>query len=338
MWTTARLDLRDPTWVDHVSSQPKAQPFHHPAWAEFVAKVYGFEAFALVVVDEQGAIVGGLPVVEKRKRRWVSLPFTDTCPPLTRDGDGGAFTAAIDQARRTARARALIVHAPLDGSAFRSSAAVSQTLDLTPGPEHLARSFHRSQVRRQITAAEKSGLQLRRADRAEQVSGDYYGLQLMTRKRLGVPVQPRKFFQRLWADVLEPGLGYALLAYSGDVVVAGAVFLSWNGTTVYKYGASDRRYRGLHANHLIFWNAIRDSCARRDHVLDFGRTDFGNEGLRVFKSHWGCVETPLIHSTLADRAPTPSTARAQRVAAPVIRHSPPFVCRAAGELFYKYAA
>jgi CelD/BcsL family acetyltransferase involved in cellulose biosynthesis len=337
MWTTARLDLSDPAWVDHVSTHPEAQPFHHPSWGEFIARVYGFGAFALVVMDERGAVVGGLPVIEKNRHHWVSLPFTDSCPPLAPDGDGRLFTAVIDQARRAAGAR-LIVHAPLAGSPFSSNVACIQTLDLAPGPERLARAFNRSQVRRQIRAAEKSGLELRRADCAEQVSGDYYRLHLMTRRRQGVPVQPRKFFQRLWTDVLEPGLGEALLAYSDDIAVAGAILLSWKGTTVYKYGASDRRYRQLHANHLIFWSAIQNRCAQGDHMFDFGRTDLRNGGLRAFKSRWGCVERPLIHSTLADRPPTPSRGVAQRVAAPMIRHSPEFVCQAAGELLYKYAA
>ncbi len=336
--TSLRFDLHDPRWVEHISSRPEAQPFHHPAWAEFVAGVYGFRAFALAVIDSDGNVAGGLPVAETRGRQWVSLPFTDVCAPLSAGCDGSEFTAVLEQARRAASMRELVIHGKLPGRAFNSTVAVLHTLDLTPGPEALHGAFHRSQVRRAIAAAEKSSLELRRAAHAEEITRDYYGLHLMTRKRQGVPVQPRRFFERLWTDVLEFGLGHALLAYADEVAVAGAVFLSWNGTTIYKYGASDRRYGRLRANHLIFWAAIRQSCAQGDQIFDFGKSAVDNTGLRAFKSSWGSVEMPLVYSTLADRPSRSSTGRLQRIAAPVIRRSPSFVCKAAGELLYKYAA
>ena len=82
------------------------------------------------------------------------------------------------------------------------------------------------------------------------------------------------------------------------VAIASALFLSWNGTTIYKFGASDPEHWPLRPNHLIFWTAIRDSCERGDHRFDFGRTDLENTGLRSFKEGWGAVERPLFTSAL----------------------------------------
>ena len=61
-------------------------PFHDPAWAQLVADCYGFDAFAAALIAEDGEIRAGAPMVAVRhlgrRPRWVSLPFTDYCPPL----------------------------------------------------------------------------------------------------------------------------------------------------------------------------------------------------------------------------------------------------------------
>jgi hypothetical protein len=47
-------------------------------------------------------------------------------------------------------------------------------------------------------------------------------------------VQPRRFFRPLWSRILEPGLGRVLFVDVGSDTVAGAVFLTWNRSVVYK--------------------------------------------------------------------------------------------------------
>ena len=73
--------VNDPGWLELVGSDPKALPFHHPAWTLLLAESYAFKPFVLGLVDESGRIIAGMPIVEVggliRGRRWVSLPFTD---------------------------------------------------------------------------------------------------------------------------------------------------------------------------------------------------------------------------------------------------------------------
>src|ERR1700758_4116167 len=80
------LELTDPRWEGFVARQRSATPFHHPSWGTLIAGCYGFRAFAVATSDATGEIRAGVPVIEVRHLRgepkWVSLPFTDYCPPL----------------------------------------------------------------------------------------------------------------------------------------------------------------------------------------------------------------------------------------------------------------
>jgi hypothetical protein len=54
---------------------------------------------------------------------------------------------------------------------------------------------------------------------------------------------------------------------------------------------------------------------------------------------WANEEKIMHYSILADRPPKPSKIKRVRpILAKFIQHSPPWVCRVIGELFYKYAA
>src|SRR5207253_11199806 len=99
--------------------------------------------------------------------------------------------------------------------------------------------FHRSQVQRNIKRSEREGVTVRVASRERDVTETFYALHVRTRRRLGVPVQRRRFFALLWRRLIEPGHGYALVAEHDGRPAAAAVFLAAGRTTVYKFGASD---------------------------------------------------------------------------------------------------
>ncbi|MBO0807326.1 MAG: GNAT family N-acetyltransferase [Actinobacteria bacterium] len=340
-----RLELTDRRWGDFVAGHPEATPFHHPGWAGLVAGCYGFRAFALATSDESGAIRSGLPVIEVRHLggapRWVSLPYTDYCPPLVLAGaDEQQLAAGLWRASGSAGVRQVEVRAPLPGAAASGSPALRHVLPLDPDPAHVYAGFHHSQVQRSIRRAEREGLTVRAATLPQDLAGTYYRLHLRTRRRQGVPVQPRRFFRLLWESAVSTGLGSVVIVEAAGVPVAGAVFLAWNGTVIYKFGASDPGAWRLRPNHLLFWHAIRTACQHGYRWFDFGRTDAGQQGLRDFKLSWGAVEKPLVYGTLGGgpaRIPA-ATGIAGRVLGPVIRRGPLLLCRMAGESLYRYTA
>lgn len=327
----AILALEDPRWTRFVDAHADATPFHLPAWALFLSECYGFPSFAAVVLSGR-EVVAGIPVAAVRRRRWVSLPFTDACGPL---GDSELLVTALEGGRG---ASGVEVRAALPGVPGHV-VAVGHTLALEANfPDVFAR-FHKSQVQRNIRRAEREGVEVRIATTEDDLVETFYGLHLRTRRRLGAPVQRKRYFSLLWRRVLDPGGGYVLLARHAGVPVAGAVFLTAGRTVVYKYGASDERSWKLRPNHALFNAAIAKSCTENRAMFDFGRTDLGDEGLCAFKRGWGAVERELVYSSVGagvgQRRRTVNAAAA--AASSVIRVSPAVVCRAAGLLYGRAA-
>lgn len=338
-----QLEIDDARWLEFVARSEGATAFHHPAWAALLGDCYHYPAFALVLQNDLGRIVAGLPVLDVSNRltgrRWVSLPYTDLCPPLVETGGSiKELVAALDEERRRRGISVCEVRAELGGpEAERRSEAVIHTLPLAPASEQMERGFKPS-VRQHIKKGKRAGVTVRRAEAVEDVVDAFYALHVRTRRRLGVPVQPRRYFRRLWQRFLEPGLGFCLLAESERRPVAGAVFLAWKRTVVYKYSASDRRYLSLRPNYALLWEAIRWGGANGYAELDLGRTDLDQSGLRHFKSSWGAREDPLVYSVLGETGGSGLSARGARLLGPLIKRSPPIVCRAIGEALYRYAA
>jgi CelD/BcsL family acetyltransferase involved in cellulose biosynthesis len=339
------VEIDDPLWVDFVHACPAALPFHHPAWTRLLADCYGYRPLALVLAGDAGQLVAGLPVLEVRspfgKRRWLSLPFTDYCPPLAlSDAVRAKLVSELDAERQEAGISRIEVRASLDGpGAIPHSNYVLHTLRLVGGPQTIFRTFKRTQIQQRIAKAEREGVAVRRSDSLSDLTEVFYDLHARTRQRLGAPVQPRRFFKLFHESIIKAGLGFVHLAYLNGTPIAGAVFLSWNQTVIYKYSASDVRFLRHRPNNLVLWRAIQWAAENDCRVFDFGRSELNDHGLRNFKSGWGTEEKPLTYTEIADHPAKRSfAAREEVVLAGLIRRSPPWVARVIGELFYKYAA
>lgn len=341
--TIRQLALDDSRWGEFVRSCDGANVFHHPAWASMLSDCYRFPSFALAMCEAGGEVAAGFPFLEVRRplgvRRWVSLPFTDRCAPLGHEAnDGGLLEGAAAHARRAGVNR-VEVHAPLQApGVVNRMVAVMHTLALQSDAEAVRRTFNKSQVQRNISRAEREPVTLRRGESVADVRDVFYNLHVRSRRTQGVPVQPRRFFTLLWKWILARDLGFVLLAYHGSEPIAGAVFLTWNGTVTYKYGASNPAYLKFRPNHLIFWDAIRWSCENGYHTFDFGRSDLGNRGLRSFKNGWGAFEEPLWYSGIGGAPLGLPSEHVQRAIGRVIRRSPLWLTRALGETLYPFAA
>jgi hypothetical protein len=339
-----RLDINSPEWYVFVETHPDSNIFHHPAWAGLIADCYGYEPFVLAKLDEFGQVEVGIPfmIVDSwlTGNRWVSLPFSDHCRPLFQDHM--AFNALLEyllsQYCRKSIPR-VEIHAfiPPRDTIHHNNSFVWHTIKLMDDPDALLHTFDKSRVREPIRQAVKRGVDVRRGTTKADMR-IFYDLFICTHRRLGVPVQPKRFFDFLWERLIENKLGFLLLAYKGREPVAGTIFLYYKGMLTAKYNASIPEHWKLRANNFLYWSAIRWGCENGFTCFDFGRTDASNQNLRDFKSGWGTVEQPLIYSIIGDPHLKQTRNCLGRVNNFIIRNSPSFVCRVIGELLYKHFA
>jgi CelD/BcsL family acetyltransferase involved in cellulose biosynthesis len=291
--------------------------------------------------EDAGGLAAGIPVMDVSlpfRRRWVALPFTDYCPPLV-DGDGDAFVAGLEDLARSSKLDLLEVRAPVRlGPAIQTGTPfVRHELPLVSDSRILWKQLRRNH-RRNVIDAEEAGVRVERGVSAEDLEV-FYRLHLDTRRRLGVPIQPRRFFRLLLERIITPGLGFVLTAYHGDRPAAAAVFAAWNGTLICKYSARSDGFEKSDAIHLIFWSAIRWASENGFRAFDLGRSNVEQAQLRSFKTGWSAREESLPYSWIA-RAPIGSrspSGRLNMAMGVMIRNSAPWLCRAMGELLYKYA-
>ena len=335
--------IADERWEAFLAKAPGANAFHHPAWLSLLQRSYGYAVRACCLVDESGAITAGLPVAlvggALRRPRLAALPFSDHCAPLTADEPAliDPLLEALDALRRRLD-MPLEVRAPLAPATDRQvvESYHLHEIRLEADADAVVQRFRRrSQILRGARRAEREGLTVERHTDAAALA-EFYALHVGTRRRQGVPTQPRSFILR-FADLFARDLGFALIVRDGDRPIAAAVFLSFNGTLIYKYGASDPAALGKRPNNLLFLEAIRGGCEAGMHTLDLGRTDMGHESLREFKLSWGADESTLEYYELAEGQRRTEGAGLARHAAPLIRRSPPLVSRLIGEALYRYA-
>lgn len=330
----------DPQWMKYLSGNDGAAIFHHPAWAQLLSACYGYRPFILAWAGPGGEIGAGIPFMEVdglvSGRKWVSLPFSDYCSPLYEDQAAlkGLIEklALVSAEEKVSSVELRAEYAGMPGL-YVNSEHVLHEAELSPEVEAVFGRLH-DMHRRNIKIARANDVQIVRGEGLEQIE-EFYKLHLYTRREQGVPIQPWRFFKEM-KTLFDQGLGFILLALKNGRPLAGAVFLHWQKTLTYKYGASSPEGLKLRPNNLLMWTAMEWGCRNGFTRFDLGRTSLSNQGLRTFKSRWGAREFPLWYASLKPRSDGRRLERLMDLSHVVIQNSPLWVCRLSGEVFYKF--
>ena len=331
-----------PHWDDLVLATNEYSFFHSSHWANVLCKSYQYSP-AYFTLTENGELLALMPLVEIRSvltgKRGVSIAFADHCEPIAKDR--GTFQVLLDNIIDYGRKSGWKHIEFRGGQKFLSGVPFSaryfgHSLVLTGNEQQLLSSF-RSNTRWSIRKATQEGVEVR-FDNTVQSVKDFYRLHCMTRERHSVPPQPFHFFRNIHKCILAENHGHVVLASYEGKIISGALFFHFGDKALYKYSASDVKYRGLCANNLVLWEAIKKYALNGFNEFCFGRTDTDNEGLRKFKTGWGATENTIHYyrydiegERFADSAASKMAKRTK-----YLEKLPGAMLRVLGQMFYRH--
>jgi hypothetical protein len=322
-------------WRDLVSVSAEATLFHRDSWIRLLARAYSLSLW-IATLNEDGKIAAGCVFARAPlSRRFVALPFSDACAPLTREPEavGSLLNALItgDESPCSYEIRGIGGPAPWQTGECFVNWRLRLDSSLGKLEQGLAPNF-----RRNLRRASRHAVSIERGSSIELLKR-FYSMQLQSRRRLGLPPQPWRFFKFAQEIFAAEGNFEVWIARIGGEDIASAVFLRDGEVMHYKWGAR-RADDQSSANHLLFWNAVEEFSSRV-RMLDLGRTDVRNQGLMRFKREVGASATPLP-SAFYPRAPRRVSAEALTggfaIAAKVWRRMPIFATALAGRFAYRF--
>jgi len=284
-------------WDDFVNAQPDATFFHLSAWRGVIEAAFRHRAH-YVYAEQDGAIVGVLPLVQVRTRLFghslISNPFCVYGGPLAADAEAFAALcghAAALRAKLGARVAELRFRdTPPDGWLAQSWASrpglyVTFRRAMTGDDDANLKAIPRKQ-RAMVRKGIESGLAAT-TGRSIDVLHAVYAESV---RNLGTPVFAKKYFAIL-AETFGEALDVVTVCHDGKPVAAVMNFY-WRDEVIPYYGGGTAAARACHANDFLYWATMQGAARRGCRMFDFGRSKEGT-GAYSFKKNWGFSPAPL---------------------------------------------
>jgi hypothetical protein len=336
-WIDPIIDSRWAAFVDHHAS---SSVFHTPAWLRALHRTYGFVPLILTTCPPGQKLINGISFCRINSvltgRRLVSLPFSDHCQPLACPEDMEILLPILMDTLDRDRLKYVELRpfAALMPTEFaRSQHYYFHLLDLRPPLDAIFRKLHNDCIRRKIRRAEREGL-TSDAGRSYKLIEEFFNLQVATRRRFGLPPQPRKWFMNL-VDAMGENVTIRVARFQGRPV-ASILMLRHKQTAIYKYGCSDANDSNRGGTQLLLWQAIEDAKSEGMEAMDLGRSDIDDVGLITFKERWGAERRDLEY--LRYPAHHYQTVRKSSVSGRIMARLPNHALIAIGRLFYRHMA
>ena len=328
-------------WISHLSSWKKVleMSFKH---------IKGH--FLAIWDDDTNSIVAGLPIYTVRSwltgSRLVSVPFIThgealisspehmemLLPPIF---DLYKKTKASYIELNTWRSTPLIQEPQLQISRFYRHHYITLDRD----PEELKKTFHKSSIQRKISRAIKGELQLKLGEDEKDLCS-FYDIFSQTRKRLGLPPIPYKFFLSFWQVLGSTSLMTVLLVAHRGQYVASSILLKFGEMVVLEFNCDTGKFRNLGVNQFCDWEAIKLAYREGYKIFSFGRTSPNNKGLMTHKARWGTTvddfSTFFYPGSFGERSVGNESSWKYRLIAKMSEKAPGALFQILGKLVYRH--
>jgi hypothetical protein len=320
-----------------------ASVFHQTAWLGTLARTYGYEPVAWCGTASNRQLSSAF--VFCRVSSWitgtrlVSLPFSDYCDPLV--GDVEEFDSIFGHLRAQSgerkykyiEVRPLSPFATLNSGLRESASFCLHTLDLRKDLSQIFRGFHEDCIQRKVRRAQREKLSCE-IGTSDELIRHFYRLLVRTRKRHNQLPQPFAWFKNL-ARSMGDRLRIRIAKKDGTPI-AGLLSLRHRETVVYKYGCSDERFHKLGGVPFLFWDLIQDSKSSGAEQLDFGRSDWSQPSLILFKDRFGAERRSLSYFRLSDGRALSQASRFAPIVQAWIPRVPDALLCMAGRVAYRH--
>jgi lipid II:glycine glycyltransferase (peptidoglycan interpeptide bridge formation enzyme) len=335
--------LSDSRWETFIKSHPRSSVFHSTNWLKALQTTYKYDPLVVTTCPPDADLTNGLVFCRVNSwvtgRRLVSLPFSDHCELLVHNSNE-LDDLLLHMKRYVDAGRWKYIEIRPTSSLLGNQTGLGRNvtysfhcLDLRKSTQELFHNFHKDCIQRKIRRAEREKLQYEEGT-SEILLQKFYDLQVLTRRRQGLPPQPLSWFRGLVAAF--GGDLKIRIATKDDLPVASILTLVHKKSMVYKYGCSDERFHRFGGMVFLFWNAIREAKDLGCEEFDMGRSDTDNVGLMAFKGHWGAVGTELSYWTYPQRPTTTISTLQKAVLQRLVSLTPQFALKTAGRLFYRH--
>ncbi|HAU30914.1 MAG TPA: GNAT family N-acetyltransferase [Desulfotomaculum sp.] len=285
-------------WKKLLDTYDKATIYHTPEWKKTLEGTFGYKAHYFFAIDECGELVGLLPLFYVRSQitgsRICSVPFAHNCGPIGDEATVSFLAGKAIDLYKDLNADYFEVKDKVGFDNFEYQNAFSTyILELSPDLGIMWKKLDSGSARWGVKKSHKEGVSVSKTQSIEDLK-EFYELNCITKKKIGVPCHPWKFFKNLF-KFLDSYVSLYVARYN-DKIIAGGIMEYFKKTVLYGYGAADPKYLKMQPYNAFIWKSIEDACLNGYKYYDFGRTSYDNVGLINFKKRWGTAEKKLYYS------------------------------------------
>jgi CelD/BcsL family acetyltransferase involved in cellulose biosynthesis len=292
-----RVDPRTDALWQQLLQQQRSSVFQCPAWIHVLHNTYSLAIHAYIAVNDAREPVAGVPFcrfTDITGERITCLPFSDYCDPLVSSADQWQILSGkLVSLGCPLLMRCLHSELPLADNQFTlAKQAKWHCIDLQPGKEQLWQGLHDSS-KRAIKKAQRENVMIHIAHSEKELRA-FFDMHLKIRKhKYRLLAQPYHFFENIWRQFVETGNGALMVAVYQGEIIGGTFFLEWGDTLYYKFNASVPSHLDHRPNDLLIWAGIQYGQSKGYKLLDFGLSDWDEEGLVRYKRKFATEEKTI---------------------------------------------
>lgn len=291
-------------WDEFASSHPAGRIYHLSGWKRVLESSFPHIRFSVAVLRDPVSrrIVAGIPVCHVRSwllgDRLVSVPFAPVSDPLVRNAADidALMPLVVERGREVGAKRAEVristlwetLKAANSFSSFiQCGNYVHHYVDVNRPLEAVWQAVDRKSIRYMVNKARKAGLEVV-TTRSEKELSTIYGLICHSRRRLGLPPIPWRFFQAMRNELEPAGKMIGILIVNKGAAASGLICLRSGPFFSLEYCGDDEASRSTGSPQLSYWAAIEMANRLGCHEASLGRSSTHSDGLVRYKERWGC--------------------------------------------------